>query len=186
MASAEGGRGREGLSVVPVTGAAPGPVRRLPVVARGVVAELVGDPAPAVAAPGQAADVHSPPPPRAPTGGGAGEGRAPESLWVAAEKAAGLPAVRTSLRLSVRQQKMAEAARARVRAEMQQWMTDEDAEELVGAGEPPFEGLGGNRSNPVAARVQTYTEMSSAQRSSALKCTRCSGKGYLSCLACAD
>jgi len=113
---------------------------------------------------------------------------APESLRVAAATAAGRPPPHTSVRLSVRQQKLAEAARARVRAEMQSWMADGDAEELVGAPAPAAgvgrHGVGG--AGGVVPPPRAYMQMSGAERAAVVKCARCCGKGYLSCLACAD
>lgn len=177
VASAGGGPGRQGLTT-PTAGPGRGALRRSPVAA-GVLPEMVGDPAQLPAGKSQAAGLHTPAPVPVPTSE-LDERPAPESLRVAVEKVAGRPASRTSVRLSVRQQKLANAARARVRAEMQQWMTGGDVEELVGARDPPQERHG------LAARARTYTEMNSAERSSVLKCARCCGKGYLSCLACAD
>lgn len=183
VASAGGGPGRRGLTA-PTAGSGLGTFRRAPVAA-GVLAEVVGDATQLPAGHMQAAARHT----QAPASAFASKEKkkpAPESLRVAVEKAAGQPSSRTSVRLSVRQQKLANAARARVRAEMQQWLPGGDVEELVGAREPTKERLHGSQSGEVVAQARTYAEMSSAERSSALKCTRCSGKGYLSCLACAD
>lgn len=177
VASARGGPGRQGLTA-PTAGPGLGALRRSPVAA-GVLPEMVGDPAQLPEGKSPAAGLHTPAPLPVPSRK-LDERPAPESLRVAVEKVAGRPASRTSVRLSVRQQKLANAARARVRAEMQQWMTGGDLEELVGARDPPQE------RHRLAARARTYTEMNSAERSSVLKCARCCGKGYLSCLACAD
>lgn len=177
VASAGGGPGRPGPTA-PMAGPRRGALRRAPVAA-GVLPEMVGDPAQVPEGKSQAAGLHTPARVPVPTRE-LDERPAPESLRVAVEKVAGRPAMRTSVRLSVRQQKLANAARARVRAEIQQWVMGGDVEELVGARDPPKEIHG------LAARDRTYTEMNSAERSSVLKCARCCGKGYLSCLACAD
>lgn len=183
VASAGGGPGRQGLTA-PTAVPGLGALRRAPVAA-GVLAEVVGDPTHSPAGKVQAAGQYTPAPAPA-LASGEDERPAPESLRVAVEKAAGRPLSRTSVRLSVRQQQLANTARARVRAEMQQWMSGGDVEELVGARELPKERLHHSQSDGLVARARMYAEMSSAERSSALKCTRCSGKGYLSCLACAD
>lgn len=85
----------------------------------------------------------------------------------------GAPASR---RLTAAQQALADAARARVRAERGQWIRSPgDAEELVGGG-----GVGGTRPTRSGLRV-VPASLGGGQR-----CGRCFGRGYLSCLACSD
>lgn len=78
-------------------------------------------------------------------------------------------------RLTAAQQALADAARARVRAERGQWiLSPGEAEELVGGG-----GVGGIR--PTRSGLRVVPALSARER-----CGRCCGRGYLSCLACSD
>lgn len=82
-----------------------------------------------------------------------------------------------SRRLTAAQQALADAARARVRAERGQWIRSPgDAEELVGGA-----GVGGTRPTRSGLRV-----VPAALRGEGERCGRCCGRGYLSCLACSD
>jgi len=123
-------------------------------------------------------------------GGGGGGGRRGGVATlarpaVAAVAAAGGVATKAApaMRLSPAQQRLADAARARVRAERGQWIrSPEDVEELVGGGtvrgaRPSLSGL---RVVPGrGGRVR-------GDAGGAERCSRCRGRGYLSCLACSD
>jgi len=118
-------------------------------------------------------------------GGGGGGGRGGVATLARPAVAAGGVATKAppALRLSPAQQRLADAARARVRAERGQWIRSPgDVEELVGGAT-----VRGARPSLAGLRVvpgrggRVGGDAGGAER-----CSRCRGRGYLSCLACSD